>query len=574
MPKVDFKVDVDGFAFKNDWTFNTRERQEIHDIVHDALPAAAAIVAPILGAISPIVVAAAAPALGLLGPLLPLLPALAPVIAEKLVDAIADAISGEAQDGNLCSGMAFAATDYHRLKWVVPRGNALTDTPLALADGGTPASDALRKRIWDGQIQSHLHDTPRFVAWVATGLLLGDSGLAWLGDRTREELAKLDSKLAAGEAVPIQLVMRGDKPYKGHVVVATELLWIMPNWCHMTIYDNEAPDQRVVYEVDARGESAIVRRTDADRSYRALFCCEYAPEQPRPAVVVDTPLSLGGIGFVSEGIPVHATYAFDNDGFGDLQRFRAAIGTADSVLAAQPVTYDSDGKPVASFLPIGATDHAALDTAIYDPGLYNIVPLLLLDSSVDPGAVVRRLPNPDGSSPLPVSLRVNPRIPIEIGGAKRSFGCRRSLVEGEALTLSANLAPVAGRGVGIVQWTITGDLLMSGGGPSITIPALPPAPGHCRVEVAVGLSDGTQALGWVEVVDTDSATADRNLKLCELMNVVSHYPLANIPFGPAVDPLRLRGVIEQLQHAMQPEVLATGLQNAIRQLGLTRLGKS
>jgi hypothetical protein len=143
-------------------------------------------------------------------------------------------------------------------------------------------------------------------------------------------------------------------------------------------------------------------------------------------------------------------------------------------------------------------------------------------------------------------------------------------VEGEAVTLVADLTPVAGRGVGIVQWTVTGDLSMSGGGPSLTIPALPPAPGNCRVEVAVGLSDGTQALGWMEIVDTDATTANRNLHLCELMHVVSHYPLLNIPFGPAVDPLRLPGVIEQLQRAMEPNRLAIGLQEAIARLGRDR----
>src|SRR5262245_42987304 len=97
MPRVDFKPDVDGFAFKNDWTFDAVEKAEIRQIAESALPIAAAALAPIVMAASPMI----APVAGLaLGPVLPLIAlagpflfAAAPKISELIVNAITDQIA-------------------------------------------------------------------------------------------------------------------------------------------------------------------------------------------------------------------------------------------------------------------------------------------------------------------------------------------------------------------------------------------------------------------------------------------------------------------------------------------------
>src|SRR5437773_12078261 len=107
MPRVDFNPDVDGFAFKNDWTFDAVEKAEIRQITEDALPIAAAALTPIVMAASPTI----APAAGLaLGPVLPLIAmagpfpfASAPKISELIVNAVAETI---VEDGNLPGGTA------------------------------------------------------------------------------------------------------------------------------------------------------------------------------------------------------------------------------------------------------------------------------------------------------------------------------------------------------------------------------------------------------------------------------------------------------------------------------------
>jgi len=571
MPTTDFRNDVDGFAFRNDWTFNQAERQQINDIIHEILPAAAAILTPVLAAASPIVVATAAPWLGLAAPILPLLPILAPVFADKIIEAVADKVAGGENDGNLCGGMAPACLDYYRLKWVVPRGNNPADTPKAIADGGDQFSDNLRSHIWNGQLDSHRNDTPKFIAWTAIGLFLGDMGKSWLCDRTREELQKIDAQLAAGDAVVIALVLRADSAFKGHVVVATGLTWNGPNRCRLEIYDNERPDQLTVFDVDVSGDEAQIERTDHERHFSALFCGTYQPIVPPPAVFLANGFATDAAASVSQGEPIKATFDVKNGGFGDVRDLRGGVGSGSAILAVEPVPVDDKG--VAKFDPITiwTTAPKSIDMRIHDAGLYGLVPLAVLSSNLVPGVVFRRLPTADGGTFIPPPLKVTPRIPLTVGprkgGGAASGECRRPATEGETVVVMADLTviPAITGGVQSISWTVTGATNFAPSGGKVTI-TLPGAGQTVHIEIAVALNDNTVATGKLDLTPLTSAAADRVVQLCQLLHIVSYAPLRTIPFGPATDPLRLPELTKLLERAMDPKRILSVIEAGLKDL--------
>ena len=520
MPRVDFVPDVDGFAFANNWSFDDREKQEIRDIVQAALPAAAALLSPIVMAAAPLIAPVAGIALGPVLPLIavagPFLVAAAPKISELIVNAIVDHIAKGGGRDNLCGGMMSAALDYHRLGWVPPRGLGRDQTPQFDPNAPDSIESWLRKRIWEGQIDNHIDDTPRMILWKAVGVLFGDWGHDWLRDQTRDELAKMSAALTAGIAIPVGILWN-DSHSKGfdigHIVVGYGLEWYGPDRCSLTVCDNEYPDAQTIFDIDLSvSPPLIVDRSDNDRRADGVFLGGYRQKTPPPVIVRSTALSITPSTYLVQGEPLDAAFGILNKGFSELRDGVGGLRNVGSVVAP-PMAWQLPTKPdpatppytppyavkmLPVFAPIaaGADEPIAADTAGLPPGNYILEPVVMAGSNLTGTRIARTLADTNGNPAATVTLRVNPKIPIRERDAHKGFGCARPRVEGTPVTLEADLSALIGRGIQSVTWTVTGALTMTASGPTLYIAALPPAPGHCEIKVSATLSDGTEARGW------------------------------------------------------------------------------
>lgn len=554
MPRVDFKPDVDGFAFQNNWTFDEVERAEIRSMLRSALPIAAAALSPIVMAASPMI----APVAGLaLGPVLPLIalagPFLffaAPKISEMIVNAITDQIArGDSRD-NLCGGMTAAALDYHRVGWLPPRGNTPTDNPVF--DPANPLSlqSRLRRRIWNGQLESHIDNTPTVVLWKAVASVFGEWGHDWLRDRTREELHKISDGLAAGQALPIGIVWKSDA--MGHIVVAYALDWHGTDQCSITVYDNERPDVETIFDVDlTQTPSFIAYRHNPSITCDGIFLGSFRRKAPPPAVVLSMPLTINPSVYAVQGEKLMAAFSIRNQGFGAVPDAAPALMSAGLVVAPAmayllPMKSSPSAPPpmVPDLAPIalGTDEPMQLSTISLPVGQYQFQSVVMAGSTIAGSRVPRKVPNPDGSAAAEASFRVNPRIQILILGQHTGFGCARMLVEGQRVEIEADLAPVTARGVQSVAWDVSGALTMSGTGPSLVIASLPPNPGSVDIRVTVTLNDGTLSRGHRVIAGVTAAIADRAQRLCELAHLVVRTPLAHSPLDVLINPVRSREI--------------------------------
>ena len=121
---TDFEPARDGFAFRNSWRFDDRERQVIRSLAEEASRDALRMLAPNRGSL-----------LDRLG----VDEAIGRLAASTLPDSY-----------GLCGGMAFAALDYFQADAEIPRGAGPDDIPTRATVQGA----ALRSYLWDRLIDS------------------------------------------------------------------------------------------------------------------------------------------------------------------------------------------------------------------------------------------------------------------------------------------------------------------------------------------------------------------------------------------------------------------------------------
>ncbi|KRA79702.1 PKD domain-containing protein [Altererythrobacter sp. Root672] len=560
MARVDFKPDVDGFAFRNNWSFDQRERNEIEGIINRALPVAAAALTPIVMAASP----AIAPIAGLaLGPVLPLialagpfLVAAAPKIAEDIVTAVADAmVKGNGQD-NLCGGMTAAALDYHCLKWVLPRGTSVNP----VFDPNSPSSleSRLRKRIWDGQIESHLDNTPSIVLWKAVASVFGDWGRDWLRDRTREEIDKVDAALGNGTAVPLSLVWKSDSI--GHIVVCYAVERHGPDTCTIYTYDNEQPDREVIYDIDLSDTPiSIVPRGTQISKCDGILLGKWRFQHPLPAVVLSQPMVAVPPNYGVRGEQASIGLAFRNETPWALADIGPGVHSAAGVIAPS-MAFASPAVPV----PLaGATSSAfGVSTASMPEGWHMLEAVAMLNSTIAGHRVARSVPEPSGVPSTRLPYRVNPRLELLDPDASAGFGCARMKVAGESVRLQVNLAPVIARGITGIVWTLSDGKTATGD--IVTISSIPLHPQTLTVAVEVTLADGTACRSQTTVSGVSRGTADRFQKLCELSHVVSEIPTRRIPRDLLINPVRAAARKDIYELAPKPQEVADSIQKALQ----------
>ena len=192
---TDFEPARDGFAFRNSWRFDDRERQVIRSLAEDASRDALRMLAPNRGSL-----------LDRLG----------------VDEAIGRLASSTLPDSyGLCGGMAFAALDYFKSDAEIPRGAGPDDIPTR----STPEGAALRSYLWDRLIDSLEENLATFLAWMAMLHLVPSGwpfrgGRAWVLDESRSEWSALKEHLDAGEPRPLGLVGATRDPFNNHQVLA------------------------------------------------------------------------------------------------------------------------------------------------------------------------------------------------------------------------------------------------------------------------------------------------------------------------------------------------------------------
>ncbi len=530
MIRTDFRPEIDGYAFPNTWSVDEGERGKVRDIVRQAVPAAVGILSPVLAAASPLVLAAIGPAIALAGPFIPLLPFFAPLIAEKIVDSISDAVADTANAR--CAGMAFSSVDYFMLNWVLPRGNSASDQPLH-TQGGSDPGDWLRNYIWDRLLDSHRANGATFVSWIAMNKMLGDYGREWVRDRVREEIDKIRSKIATGTPWPIGLLGDSGNPTESHVVVATGFEDVGLHRCRIEVYDNNREDVTCILDVDAGGQFVSISETVANRSWGGVFCAEYTPSRPRPMLVVTSLLSLSPSNFAGAGRPVRAMFTAMNNGFHSSLPLHLCVG-------GRKWAYGEENASVrntvteGSAIPLAAPIEFALNQAT----TYELFPKVCVWPVNDGAPSYKLLPYSDGADVEAVVYRITPVIKIHAsaagGGAN---GCVTPFREGGSVFLTPDIGVLAGVGIAALTWTVTGAIMLTSHAHTLMLSNLPASPAAVHVNLVVSLNDGTDAYGSTGFVTIDAAFASRLEQLCELGHIVKRLPIVRMPLGPAVDPV-------------------------------------
>ena len=233
MPKTNFKPQIDGFAFNNSWTYDTTESAALHTILTDVVRIIAVAVAPLVAPFpDPVTLA---------------------IVGGALSSKIADWIQAD-QPGTygLCGGMAWAALDYYKASWVVPRGASVSDQPKR-PPNGSQAAATLRNYIWKRLIDSDVIGGAAASTLEWMGILkLVPNGNEILRQRSLLEWAKLKSHIDRGEPWPIGLIGTTSNPMHNHQVLAIGYDDPGDGTGILYLYDNNCPNKESVIRLDFR----------------------------------------------------------------------------------------------------------------------------------------------------------------------------------------------------------------------------------------------------------------------------------------------------------------------------------
>src|SRR5262249_2769822 len=281
--KTRFRPQIDGFAFANNWTYNDQEKNAIQAVMTGALEGALAIAAPLylplLLPVDPFGLGGLALAGAILGPL----------ITKQF-------LSSNPTFG-LCGGMAYAALDYYKAGWIVPRGNAGDDQPQVT----TPSGKTLREYIWKRLIDSDAGGgaVVRTIAWM-TILKLIPSGFpcngraGWLLRQSKLEWLSLKTWIDAGLERPLGLIGTTSNPMDNHQVLAFGYDDPGDGTGTIYIYDSRCPGSEQTIKLDFRGQALSAQEScpsDKRGALQGFFCTDYSFHQPPVAVGLAAGLS-------------------------------------------------------------------------------------------------------------------------------------------------------------------------------------------------------------------------------------------------------------------------------------------
>jgi hypothetical protein len=255
MKKTSFQPQQNGFAFINAWTLEHGEEAEMKQSLAKSTDRATATLAPRMAAFS--------------GTFLPL-------VRQWVASAMP-------QSFGLCGGMAAAALDYYSRGRPTPRGKGVNDLPTS----ATPEGAALRRYLFNRQIESMQQNFPKLIGWmimqhVDLPFVSGD-GPAWLLEQSKLEWTALKAHIDAGTPWPITIIGTSTSPFNNHQILSYGYEDAGDGTGTIFVYDMNCPDKENSLRLDFHGAVLQAQETCADERrgpLRGFFCNDYRPAEP------------------------------------------------------------------------------------------------------------------------------------------------------------------------------------------------------------------------------------------------------------------------------------------------------
>jgi hypothetical protein len=537
--RVDFRPQTDGFAFANDWHYDSTEKQTAHDLIAGGGAAAAVILGPIILAVAgpAIVLAAGAvgPAILLLGPFAGLaIPPIAVAIAQAIIDAISNAVVSD--DYGLCGGMAFASLDYYKMQWVVPRGNSPQDQPARTKPDGSyfPEGDTLRSYIWSRLVNSLQDNVVTVLTWMAALNTPGGGGPGWLLAKSVAEFTNLKGHIDSNEPWPIGLIGTTNNPTHNHQVLAygyedngdqTGAIWV---------YDNNHPGEELRIGVDFRGSQLLAtslyegnpdpESAEAKRGpLRGFFCEIYSFHVPPIAVGLVSGLALNPSECASSNEPVGFGFSVKNVGFHESPTIALQVAGSDGFVG---------GETMAISIPMGQSRELAPGVAatFTSPGAKMLVANCLVTDPNVFGAVYKVFPPiAAGADPI-ATLTVNPKPRIR----EVLQNCEVAGVAGRKAEFTIETSGFSDPLAVTFQWSVKGAAAAGPANQHHFSVQMPPGAGaSVSLDCVMSNGHGCDALGTMSFQTVDSDLANAVQALCELSKiaVVNKWP---VPHGDPI----------------------------------------
>lgn len=492
---TDFKPEIDGFSFRNSWTVTEADRVKTHEMLSQEKQSAALLLTPVIAGLGGTALLAlagtpVAPVFEALGPcLITISPALAPLLIDKIIDEASCSATGR------CAGMAYASLDYFEKNWLIPCGSNVQPDE----NPNNPFELWLREYIYKRQMDSHRNNGSKFLLYFVMNSLFGDWGRDFLRNETRREVGVLRNILASGKPWPIGLISASGGLESSHVVVATDFKEIHPDHVYqIEIYENTDPDRRVMLTIDFSSNTVVSENhSNGMKHWVGMFCCNYTPEVPRPALVVTDRIKIQPPTYSLAGNPFKVRFPIKYTGHGLSRKIKKAVGESAGIRWGS-----SDGEKIQLQFDLPPNEQD-FNVILYRAGSYNFHPMVAVYPNDENSVTVpsyKIVPNEKENLWVPYNFVVNPRVSFLINNYDSLGETITYMVEGDRVIFRCANIPF-NRNVGIqsYQWEVSGGVSMSGTGSSIEF-IVPSPENPVNVKVNLLLTDGTGTYGELQLV--------------------------------------------------------------------------
>jgi hypothetical protein len=386
LTKLKFDPTIEGFAFINKWNFDDYDRGVITSVVDGAAVAAAAILAPVyipvlgivVGTVSVVDVLAFIFSGGTIPPGTVTLVTAIELATSGLIDKFHNWLNSALPDQYaLCGGMAFAALDYYKKRWVVPQGKSntlwtdLNGNPVLDSQGNkqyvdvpqrdTPEGKALRDYIFQRLLDSFLSGVAaKTLEWMAYLFLIPSDlggGPQELLRRTKSEFTKLKQYIDSGTPLPIGLIRDTPTPWKNHQVLVygyDDPDPTNPTKSKIYVYDNNRAHAEHTITLDLSGdtlkaiESAYVDDVPPQHPLMGFFCEDnYSLKEPPISMGLFSGIIASPLGPHNTGETVQFHFEAKNYGYGDSPSLAPNANGFDTFNQDMPIIIpDGENTPV------------------------------------------------------------------------------------------------------------------------------------------------------------------------------------------------------------------------------------
>lgn len=537
MPRTQYRPEVDGFAFANNWSWEPTDIATITGIVTDALGAVEIALSPLIAIAEGPVFAAEL-----------LIPFIGPWLVAKTIEAennaIIKAIVGAITVGQygLCGGMAFSSLDYWHKSWVLPRGNGPTDQPT----DATPLGTTLREYIWTRLLKSVEDNIWTFLGWMAILHFEGADGAAILRDKTKQQLTTLRSVINAGTPVTVGLIGTTWNPLDNHQILIYGFEDNADGTTTLFAYDNNFPSVETTIKLDFSGATLEAVESDASPTrgpLRGLFCTTYTPSTPPLGDVLSHGLTVTPA-VTGPGKPVKVAMTASNIGFHNSPAFEL-VAAGDAGAAVH--------DPAAASIAAGGSRSLSGELTFNTLGSHTIAAVAVFPPFAGM-TLTRFLPpqnatdNPDGSVLIVGAREID---------AVTTVTCEVVNVVGGKATYSVGVSDM---GTGLTfQWTATGATILSGATTQQVQVQLPAQPGvNYTLGVTVTRPDGGVSSGSATFQTITTLAAGLAHMICEIGHILTQPPFQTSPGDPGPD----QGIIVNPEEIAALAAAAQGLTTA------------